>query len=138
MKTRSQILGCFAVFAVFTGGCVISPTSGDDARNARLPIGVTLLDTDRGICAGPVAIDESSIRSTQRSDLVIQRGENATFQVDPYGDDDVDIEWTCVGSTSTVEAGTECPYDTSHVRITRELTGNEFLVECYGGRAYRR
>ena len=28
----------------------------------------------------------------------------------------------------------ECPDETSHVRITRASTGNEFLFECYGDR----
>jgi hypothetical protein len=133
MKIRPQILGCFTIFAAFSGGCVIA-TSGDDARNARLPIGVTLLDSDRGVCAGTVAIDDSSIATAQTSALVIQRGQNATFPVDADYDDDVEVDWTCVGSASTVEHSAECPDDTSHVRVTRDLTGSEFLLECYGDR----
>jgi hypothetical protein len=110
---------------------VVTGTSGG---NARLPIGVTLLDADRGQCAGTVAIDDSSIATAQTRALVIQRGQNATFPVDADYDDDVEIDWTCVGSASAVEHSAECPDDTSHVRVTRELTGSEFLVECYGDR----
>ncbi|HJR69731.1 MAG TPA: hypothetical protein VKA43_06805 [Gammaproteobacteria bacterium] len=132
MKTRPQILVC--LFGMLSAGCVITATSGDDARNARLPIGVTLLDADRGLCAGAVAIDDDSIATAQTSDLVIQRGQNATFRVDAYDDEDVDVDWTCVGSASAVDGSAECPDDTSHVRITRDLTGSEFLLECYGDR----
>jgi hypothetical protein len=134
MKIRPQILVCLTAFAALSAGCVITGASGDDARNARLPIGVTLLDIDRGQCAGAVAIDDSSIATAQTSALVIQRGQNATFRVDADYDEDVEVDWTCIGSASAVEHGTECPDDTSHVRITRELTGSEFLLECYGDR----
>ena len=135
MSLRSQILVGITGFGMLgTAGCVIAPTSGDDARNARLPIGVTLLDVDRGICAGTVAIDDGSIATAQRSDLVIQRGQNATFPVYEDDDYDVEVDWTCIGSTSAVERRTECPDDTSHVRVTRDLTGNELMVECYGDR----
>jgi len=98
------------------------------------PRSVTLLDSDRGQCAGSVAIDESSIARAQTSALVIQRGQNATFPVDADVDDDVEVDWTCLGSTSAIEHSADCPDDTSHVRITRELTGSEFLLECYGDR----
>jgi len=132
MKIRAQILVCFTAFALLVAGCVITATSGDDARNARLPIGVTLLDTDRSQCAGAVAVDDSSIATARTSDLVIQRGQNATFRVDADYNEDVEVDWTCVGSAVAVEESTECPDDTSHVRITRELAGTEFLLECYG------
>jgi hypothetical protein len=81
---------------------------------------------------GQVTIDEGSIASARRSDLVIARGDNATFRID--ADDDVDIDWTCVGPTDTDRNTLECPDDTSHVRITRETTDNAFLLECYGDR----
>ena len=134
MSLRSQILFGITAFGMLGTGCVIAPTSGDDARNARLPIGVTLLDVDRGVCAGTVAIDDSSIATAQRSDLVIQPGQNATFPVHEDVDYDVEVDWTCIGVASAVERRTECPDDTSHVRVTRDLTGNELLLECYGDR----
>lgn len=74
MEIRPQILVGLTVFALLGTGCVVTATSGDDARNARLPIGVTLLDTDRSQCAGAVAVDDSSIATARTSDLVIQRG----------------------------------------------------------------
>jgi hypothetical protein len=134
MNARLQILVGLTAFGLLSAGCVITPTSGGDVRDARLPIGSTLLDSDRGLCAGTVAIDESSIVSASRSDLVVQRGQYATFEVDGDYDDDIEIDWTCVGSTTAVEASSECPDDTEFVRVTRETTGNEFLLECFGDR----
>src|SRR5262245_44628221 len=63
MQVRPQSLMFLAAFAVLGTGCASTATSGDDARNARLPVGVTLLDTDRSQCQGTVAIDEASIRT---------------------------------------------------------------------------
>jgi hypothetical protein len=97
-----------------------------------VPTGVTLLESDRNECEGAVAIDERAIASSRREDLVIQRGQNATFEVDFDDDEDVEIDWTCVGAASAETNTAECPDDTSHVRITRATTGDEFLLECYG------
>jgi hypothetical protein len=136
MHARSQGLMFLTAFVVLGSGCVSTATSGDDARNARLPVGVTLLDTDRNQCQGTVAIDGRSIRSARSSDLVIQPGQNATFTVQADADDDVEVEWRCIGAAAAAaeRETTDCPDQTSHVRITRELTGNEFLLECYGER----
>jgi hypothetical protein len=123
-----------AALAVVGAGCATTTTSDDDARAARLPTGVTLLDSDRNECAGAVTIDETSVANARRSDLVIQRGQNATFEVDVDRDEDVEIEWTCVGASDTDRDTVECPEETSHVRITRASTGNDFLLECYGDR----
>ena len=54
------------------------------------------------------------------------------FEVDADVDEDVEIGWTCVGEAETDRNTAECPDETSHVRITRASTGNEFLLECYG------
>lgn len=134
MQVRPQSLMFLAAFAVLGSGCVSTATSGDDARNARLPVGVTLLDTDRNQCQGNVAVDERSIRSSRSSDLVIQPGQNATFAVVPNDDDDIEVDWRCLGTAAAERETTDCPDATSHVRITRELTGSEFLLECYGER----
>jgi hypothetical protein len=134
MNARLQILVGVTSFALLCAGCVISPTSGGDVRDARLPVGATLLDSDRGTCSGTVAIDESSIVSASRSDLVVQRGQYATFEVEDIGEDDIEIDWTCVGSSTATESSTECPDETEFVRVTRENAGNEFLLECFGDR----
>jgi hypothetical protein len=118
--------------AVLGTGCAFTTTSDEDARTARLPTGVTLLESDRDECEGAVAIDERAIASSRREDLVIQRGQNATFEVDFDDDEDVEIDWTCVGAASADTNTAECPDETSHVRITRATTGDEFLLECYG------
>ena len=134
MSLRPQILLCLAALAALSGGCVITSTTGDDARNARLPTGVTLLDSDRNQCAGAVTIDDGSIASAQRSDLVIQPGQDATFRVEENAADDVEIDWTCVGSVNAERSTAECPDDTEYVRITRDDTGSAFLLECFGDR----
>jgi hypothetical protein len=118
-------------FAALTAGCALTTTTDDD-RTARLPTGVTLLESDRNECDGSVAIDESLVASARRADLVVQRGANATFEIDGDDDEDVEIEWTCVGASDTERNTTECPEETSHVRVMRATTGDEFVLECYG------
>ena len=137
MPIRPQGWLYLTAFAVLGAGCATT-TTDDDARTARLPTGVTLLESDRNECAGSVAIDESAVALGQRTDLVIQRGQNAIVEIADDAadgaDDDVEIEWTCVGEVDTDRDAVECPEETSHVRITREATGDEFLLECYGDR----
>ena len=82
MQIRPQGWLYLTAFAVLGAGCATTVTDDDDARSARLPTGVTLLESDRNECAGSVAIDESAVASAQRSDLVIQRGQNAMFEID--------------------------------------------------------
>jgi hypothetical protein len=134
MQTRPQGWLYITAFAVLGAGCVTATTTDDDARAARLPTGVTLLESNRNECAGAVAIDERAIARAGRSDLVIQRGQNATFEIDVDDDDDIEIEWTCVGAADTDDDSADCPEDTTHVRITRATTGDEFLLECFGDR----
>ena len=133
MLTRPQGWLYLPIFAVLAAGCATVSTD-DDARNARLPTGVTLLESDRNDCAGAIAVDERSIASSRSADLVVQRGQNATFEVDADDDDDVEIRWTCVGAADAERDSVQCPDETSHVRITRATTGSEFLFECYGDR----
>ena len=132
MHIRPQSWIYVAAFAVLGTGCATTTTTDEDARAARLPTGVTLLESDRNECEGAVAIDESALATARRSDLVIQAGENATFEVEADDDNDVEIEWTCVGAADADRESVECPDRTSHVRITRASTGDEFLLECYG------
>ena len=142
MQLRPQGWLYLTAFAVLGAGCATTTTTDEDARTARLPTGVTLLESDRNECEGAVAIDETAIAGSRRADLVIQHGQNATFEVDVDDEiDDVEIEWTCVGVADTDRNVAECPEETSHVRITRASTGDEFLFECYGdvdGSASRR
>ena len=134
MQIRPQSLVFLAAFAVLATGCATTTSTDEDARAARLPTGVTLLESDRSECAGSVAIDERLVSGARRADLVIQRGQNAVFEIDAEDDNDVDIDWTCVGASDTDEATVECPDETSYVRVTRASTGDEFLFECYGDR----
>ena len=134
MQTRPQGWLHMAAFAMLAAGCATTSENEPDARSARLPTGVTLLDSNREECAGSVAIDDSAIASARREDLVIARGQNATFEIDADNDaDDVEIQWTCVGTANTERETVECPEETSWVRITR-AAGDDFLLECYGDR----
>jgi hypothetical protein len=124
---------CLALLApvAFLVGCAVTTESDEDSRAARLPTGVTLLESDQNECNGVVRIDEDSVEGSRRSDLVIQQGQNATFEVD---EEDDEIGWSCVGESDADEDTIDCPDDTSHVRITRATTGDDFLLECYGRR----
>ena len=136
MQVRSQSFMFLAAFVVLGTGCTTLGTTNDDARTARLPTGVTLLDSNREECAGSIAIDEDSVG--RGSDVVVARGQNAVFQVEENDDDEVEVTWTCVGAADADSERVECPEDTSHVRITRDSTGDNFLFECYGERSSRR
>ena len=131
MQARPQGWVYLTAFALLGAGCVTTATDDNDGRSVRLPTGATLLDSDRSECEGAVAIDERIVASARNSDLVIERGQNATFQVDPDTDDDFEVEWTCVGAANTDRNALECPEETSFVRITRGAD-DEFLLECYG------
>ena len=133
LKGPQAWLGLAAI-AVFASGCALTSENDASARPVRLPTGVTLLDSDRNECDGSIAIDERAVSKARRSDLVLQRGQNAIIEVDADADDDVEIGWTCVGSASTARNTAECPEETSHVRITRDSSGDDFLIECYGDR----
>ena len=123
-----------AAAAALSSGCALTSENDASARPVRLPTGVTLLDSDRKECDGSVAIDERGVSKARRSDLVLQRGQNAIVEVDADRNDDVELGWTCVGSERTARNTTECPDDTSYVRITRDSNGDDFLIECYGDR----
>ena len=131
---RPQGWLCLAAVASLATGCAVTTDTDADARPVRLPTGVTLLDSDRNQCDGSVAIDERAVSNARRSDLVVQRGQSAIIEVDADDDDDLELGWTCVGSASAARNTAECPEDTSHVRITRDSTGDDFLIECYGNR----
>ena len=134
MQIRPQSWVYLAAFAILSTGCTTLATT-QDPRTARLPTGVTLLESNRDQCAGAVSIDAESFASARRSDLVLQRGENATFALETdVENDDPEVEWTCVGTAAAERESTECPDETSHVRITRESTSGSFLLECYGDR----
>jgi hypothetical protein len=134
MQMRPQGWLYLTACAVLGAGCATTTTTDEDARSARLPTGVTLLESDRSECEGSVAIDESAVAGARRADLVIQRGQNAVIEIDADADDDVELDWTCVGAADTERNTLSCPDETSHVRVTRASTGDEFLLECYGDR----
>jgi hypothetical protein len=137
MLTRPQTVLFLAAFAVLGTGCSLfsegtTANTTTDNRPTRLPTGVTLLESDRSECEGSVAIDESWIANARRADLVVQRGGNATFEIDVDEDEETEIEWTCVGAADTELNSVECPELTSHLRVTRAASGDDVLLECYG------
>jgi hypothetical protein len=108
-------------------GCAVS-RSGSEVDDALLPTGLTLLESERAECRGVIEIDDGSIRGRSSSGLVVRQGQNAVFEI---GDDE-EVEWTCIGQSSSERDTVDCPRATSHVRITRGATGDGFVVECYG------
>lgn len=107
---------------VSLAGCVT--TGPSDSTGARLPDGVTLLESDQNRCAGVVHVDQGASGSRN---IVLRPGQNASFRVS-----DERIEWTCIGETSTTDGSVVCPSSTSYARITRPAAGEQFLLECYG------
>jgi hypothetical protein len=122
------------LFAVLGAGagCASLDSDGSDSRYARLPTGVTLLDTDTARCAGAVQVREEQGGRTRESEVLLKPGENATFDVDVRDGDG--LRWSCIGDTRSESSDVDCPRDTSHVRITRRAEGSDLTLECYGRR----
>lgn len=135
MSKRAWIPAFLVPFALVSGCALVGTEVDEDATYAPLPTGVTLLDTEQDECDGIVQVAERTALGRSRDDLVIRRGQNATFEVDP---DDDEVVWSCIGDTGTDDRDEiDCPDDTSHVRITREAEGDNFVLECYGDRDRR-
>ena len=133
MQKTSKCLSLLAPLAIVAGCTVANSGLDESSRDARLPTGVTLLESDREECEGVVELREGSVRTNDRArtndrtGLLVRQGQNATFEVD-----DEHIELTCVGESSTNSETIDCPTDTSHVRISRSTQGDDFVLECYG------
>lgn len=132
---QKLLVSCWVALAVLIAGCATTtPGLGDEAGNATLPSGVTLLESDEDECDGALQVSEHGIDGEGdglADGFFVDAGENATFELD--GEDE-EIEWACVsddGEEAEVEI-TECPTGATHVRITRATSGGELLVECYG------
>jgi hypothetical protein len=133
MEAKEKVMQRFLIcgLSLLTiAGCATSST-GTDPTGARLPTGVTLLESDRDSCSGVVHVDESSVSSAR--EVVVRPGQNASFKVDTD-----EIEWTCIGEADADAERLQCPDRTTYVRISRPAAGQEFLVECYGSSAERR
>ena len=128
------VSGGLALSVALIAGCMTtSPGLGDDAGNAALPTGISLLDSDEGECDGSLQVSEDGIDGEGDGPgdaFMVDAGENATFRLD--GEDE-EIEWACVEADGDAdEEGMDCPSGATHVRITRAASGGELLVECYG------
>lgn len=122
----------FAVLAAAAGCTTLDSGGGQTSRYARLPTGVTLLDTDSGRCSGAVQVREEQGGRTRDSELLLKPGENATFAIDVSDGDE--LEWSCIGEERSVRSEVDCPDATSHVRITRRAEGADLTLECFGRR----
>jgi hypothetical protein len=101
---------------------------GANSDAARLPTGVTLLESNEAECIGNIQIDQGSrVVRNQRALIVVRAGENATFPLD-----DTMVRWTCVAESSARSHTFECPRESSHVRVTRSSVEEDLLFECYG------
>jgi hypothetical protein len=105
-----------AALVLLLGGCVVTTTEREG-----LPNGVTLLDSDQGLCSGTVEIDG-------HPDVRIDEGEQSVLAVD----DDEDIEWQCITDLDSDEGEFECPDGTEYIRVSRDEDDSEFTLECYG------
>lgn len=132
---QKLLVSCWAALAaaLIAGCATTTPGLGDEAGNAALPSGVTLLDSDEEECDGTLQVSEDGIDGEGEGvgdAFVVEAGENATFQLD--GEDE-EIEWACVDEDGDAdEESMDCPNSATHVRITRATSGGELLVECYG------
>jgi hypothetical protein len=132
MLTTKNYSWLIAALLTVCAGCESLGTGPEESsRYARLPTGLTLLDTDSGgRCAGNVQVREEE--SGKRDDeIVLKPGENATFAIE---DDDDEIEWSCIGGERSVGERIDCPDATSHVRILRTADRGDVTTECYGRR----
>jgi len=127
---------------VVLGGCETSGHNATaNARYAKLPTGVTLLNTDTGRCSGSVQVREEQSGHVHEQQLVLAPGENATFPVDVRDGDR--LSWACVGDTRSGDTRSvstnrvDCPDATSHVRISRRAEGSDLTLECFGRRSSR-
>ena len=139
---KSVSLTLVVAALVVVGGCATGHnTTAANARYAKLPTGVTLLNTDTGRCSGSVQVREEQSGRVHEQQLVLAPGENATFPVDARDGDR--LSWSCVGDTrsgdtrSVTSNRVDCPDTTSHVRISRRVEGSDLTLECFGRRSSR-
>ena len=139
---KSMSLALIVAALVVVGGCATSGHNATaNARYAKLPTGVTLLNTDTGRCTGSVQVRAEQSGHVHERELVLAPGENATFPVDVRDGDR--LSWSCVGDTRSGDTRTvssnrvDCPEATSHVRISRRAEGSDLTLECFGHRSSR-
>lgn len=102
---------------IMASGCVVV----DDRRTDEMPNGVTLLETEKAECYGPLEFQGDP-------DVVVGDGEDATFEVV----DADDIDWQCLADGGREEGELNCPDDTRYVRVTRGEEDDDFTMECFG------
>ena len=131
MLTKSGHTWLVAALLTVCAGCAsLGSGPSESARYARLPTGLTLLDSDNGRCEGTVQVREEE-SSRGDDEVVLKPGENATFEVD---DEEDEIEWSCIGGERSVSERVDCPEATSHIRILRTADRGDITTECYGRR----
>lgn len=139
---NSVSLTLVAAALVVIGGCATSGHNATaNARYAKLPTGVTLLNTDTARCAGSVEVRRERSGRLHEQQLALAPGENATFPVDVRDGDR--LSWSCAGDArsgdtrSATSNVVDCPDATSHVRISRRADGSDLTLECFGHRSGR-
>jgi predicted small secreted protein len=100
---------------------------GEDVGTARLPTGLKLLDSEKGMCAGNVQVGQAAVGAALDERLFVKPGQNGTFEIR-----DNDLRWACVTGQSPDVETLRCPSATKYVRVTRPGQGNDLLFECYG------
>ena len=96
----------------------------------RLPNGVTLLGADAAPCRDTLVIEQSGEEGDARfeDDEVarVRQGQFIVLEVD-----DPNVGWVCLGDSSRSDT-MECPSETTHVRISRNIEDDVVLFECFG------
>lgn len=115
-RNGTRVLLTALLLPALAAGCIVV----DKRQTDELPTGVTLLESNQGVCSGPIEFEGEP-------DIVVDEGEDATLQV---ADDD--IQWRCLSGTYPDQGEVSCPERTGYVRITRDEGDSEFTLECFG------
>lgn len=98
----------------------------------RLPNGVTLLGADSTPCSNALMIEGRAADGDElarlRDDEVarVREGQFVVLEVD-----DPNVGWVCLGDSTSSDT-MECPSETTHVRISRNIDDDIVLFECFG------
>lgn len=111
-------------------GAVAAFAASAQEVGTRLPNGVTLLGADTAPCRDTLMIEPNvGARGDARlrdDEARVREGQFIVLEVD-----DPNVGWVCLGE-STRSDTMECPSETTHVRISRNVDDDVVLFECFG------
>ncbi|HEX6992723.1 MAG TPA: hypothetical protein VF339_01110 [Gammaproteobacteria bacterium] len=113
-------------------GAVAGCAASAQEVGTRLPNGVTLLGADSAPCADVLMIEPSGGGEDDAPDLRdddvarVREGQFVVLEVT-----DPNVGWVCLGDPTRSDT-MECPSETTHVRISRNIDEDVVLFECFG------